>query len=212
MSFDPLAPHYTWMEKVLAGPRLQRCRVAWLEELAGCERILIGGVGHGRFLKRCAQRFPSARITSVDASAGMLQQARRRVVDAGVSLDRLDFIHASLPEWQPPAGEFDGIATHFFLDCFPPEELAQVIAALARGARPGARWLITDFTLPAGGWRRLRARAVHALMYAFFRPVTKIRARRATPPDAFLEHAGFTLQGRKTAEWGLLASDCWVRR
>ena len=26
MSFDRLAPHYTWMEAVLAGPRLQRCR------------------------------------------------------------------------------------------------------------------------------------------------------------------------------------------
>jgi ubiquinone/menaquinone biosynthesis C-methylase UbiE len=145
MSFDRLAPHYTWMEKVLAGSRLQRCRVAWLDALAGCERILIAGVGHGHFLQRCAQRFPVARITCIDASAGMLRQAERRARRAGVAMDQLEFIHASMPEWRPPPGEFDAVVTHFFLDCFPPGELDAVIHALAAGAKPAARWLVGDF-------------------------------------------------------------------
>ena len=212
MSFDRLAPHYTWMEAVLAGPRLQRCRVAWLNELEGCARILIVGEGHGHFLKRCAQRFPRARIMIVDASAGMLQRARRRAERAGIELARLEFVHASLPGWQPSAGEFDAIVTHFFLDCFPPEELAHVVNVLARAARPQARWLIADFAVPKRGWRKVRARLVHALMYTFFRRVTRIRARRVTPPDALLEQAGFRLRGRKTAEWGLLSTDFWERR
>jgi ubiquinone/menaquinone biosynthesis C-methylase UbiE len=210
MSFDILAPHYSWMEKVLAGPRLQRARTAHLDQLAGCERLLILGVGHGHFLRACAHRFPTAEIVSVDASAGMLAHAERRA-RAAPAPERLRFVHAALPAWRPPRGEFDAIATHFFLDCFPPDELAEVVAALAEGARPSARWLITDFAVPPRGWRRHRARAIHAAMYAFFRPVTRIRARRVTPPDDLLRTQGFTLAERRAAELGLIQSDLWIR-
>jgi ubiquinone/menaquinone biosynthesis C-methylase UbiE len=211
MSFDRLAPHYTWMEKVLAGSRLQRTRVAWIDALAGCETILIAGVGHGHFLRHCARRFPAARITSVDASREMLRQAERRVRRAGVNLSRLEFVHAALPQWQPPAAAFDAIVTHFFLDCFPPNELADVVAALTASARPNARWLLSDFAVPSHGLARQRAKAVHALMYGFFRRITKLPARRLTEPDALLANKGFALERRRTTEWGLLRSDLWMR-
>lgn len=210
MSFDLLAPHYTWMEKVLAGPRLQRCRVTWLDALAGCEDLLIVGVGHGHFLKRCAQRFPRARITSVDASAGMLRRARRHAEHVP-HVERLEFVHAALPDWPPPAGAYDAIVTHFFLDCFAGEELRVVIGQLAAAARPEAVWLLSDFAIPRGGFARQRARAVHALMYGFFRRVTRLRARRLTEPDPLLQAKGFRLAGRKPSEWGLLRADVWLR-
>ncbi|HVS53133.1 MAG TPA: class I SAM-dependent methyltransferase [Opitutaceae bacterium] len=211
MSFDLLAPHYTWLETVLAGPRLQRCRVAWLDELGGCRDILIAGVGHGHFLKRAAQRFPQSRLTCVDASAGMLRHAERRARAAGIDAQRLEFVHAALPAWRPARDRYDAIVTHFFLDCFPPEELREVVAALAGAARPAARWLLADFTVPPRGLARQRARAVHALMYTFFRRVAKLRARRVTEPDALLRAQGFALARRKTSEWGLLHSDLWLR-
>ena len=208
MSFERLAPHYTWLETVLAGSRLQRCRTTWVEKLAGCERILIAGVGHGHFLRTLARRFPSAHITSVDASAGMVARARRCAENRG---GRLEFVHASLPDWQPRASGYDAIVTHFFLDCFAPAQLADVVAVLAQAARPSARWLISDFSIPPHGWRRQRARAIHAAMYAFFRPVTGIHARRVTPPDDLLRAQGFELRQRKTHELGLLQSDFWSR-
>lgn len=208
MSFDRLAPHYTWMEKVLAGPRLQQCRVAWLEHLAGCEHLLIAGVGHGHFLQACAQRFPLANITCVDASARMLSFARRR---AEPQTRRIDFVHASLPEWLPSSATFDAVVTHFFLDCFEPARLHVVVDGLSRALRVNARWLLADFTLPRKGWRRQRARALHTAMYAFFRPVAGVRARRVTPPDSLLREQGFVLARRMTREWGLLHSDVWNR-
>jgi ubiquinone/menaquinone biosynthesis C-methylase UbiE len=211
VSFDRLAPHYTWMEAVLAGRRLQRCRVTWLEALTGCADILILGVGHGHFLQRCAQRLPDARIVSVDASAGMLAQARRRAEEAGIAMAQLSFVHARLPEWQPPANGFDAIVTHFFLDCFAPDELGMVIGSLAAAARPEARWLVSDFAVPSRGLARQRAKAVHALMYQFFRRVTRLPARRVTPPDPWLMEAGFRLTGRQSSEWGLLQADLWQR-
>ena len=210
MSFDLLAPHYTWMEKVLAGPRLQRCRVTWLDALAGCDDILIAGVGHGHFLKRCAQRFPRARITSVDASAGMLRRARRHT-ERVPHVERLAFVHAELPAWSPPVRAYDAIVTHFFLDCFAGQELRAVVHQLAVAARPEAVWLLSDFAIPRRGLARQRARAVHTLMYGFFRRVTRLHARRLTEPDPLLHADGFHLAGRKTSEWGLLRADVWRR-
>lgn len=211
MSFDRLAPHYTWMEKILAGSRLQRCRTRWLGELAGCERLLIAGVGHGHFLVSCARAYPRLAITSVDASAPMLSHARTRARRTAPNFERLEFVHAAFPAWQPPAARFDGIATHFFLDCFSPDELGAVVATLAQAARPSARWLLSDFTVPERGWARQRARAIHATMYAFFRPVAGVQARCVTPPDTLLRTHGFALARRKTAEWGLLHADLWTR-
>ena len=209
MSFDRLAPYYTWMEIVLAGRRLQRCRLAWLDALEGSADILIAGVGHGHFLAACVRRFPEARITSVDASAVMLRHARMRAEAAGAHMEQLEFVHAALPEWSPPARAFDAIATHFFLDCFAPPELPDVIGRLATAARSSAVWVVSDFRVPARGIARHRARAVHALMYGFFRRVTHIRARAVTDPDPLLLAAGFHLAGRKSAEWGLLQADHW---
>ena len=211
MSFDRLAPFYTGMEFVLAGTRLQRCRTAWIDALARCENILIAGVGHGHFLAAHTRRFPGARITCVDASAGMLDQARRRAQRAGAQMRTLDFIHAGLPEWTPPPHRFDAIVTHFFLDCFAPGELGRVVGALAAGAKQNAAWLVSDFAVPSEGFARHRARAVHALMYAFFRRLTHISARAVTPPDSLLQAEGFQLANRASVSWGLLHSDCWKR-
>jgi ubiquinone/menaquinone biosynthesis C-methylase UbiE len=207
MSFELLAPHYTWMEAVLAGRLLQRCRITWLEELAGCDRVLIAGVGHGHFLRALARRFPKCEIVSVDASAGML--ARACLGARGNS--RLQFVQAALPEWRPDPESFDAVVTHFFLDCFAPDELDAVVEALAHAAKSRAKWLITDFAIPPRGWKRHRARAIHTAMYSFFRPVAGVKAREVTPPDTLLRAQGFALSGRKNREWGLIQADLWTR-
>lgn len=211
MSFDRLAPHYNRLEAILAGPRLQRCRTAWLDELAGCGHLLVAGAGHGPELPEILHRHPRLRLTCVDASSGMLDVAKHRLRQAGADLKRLEFVHARFPGWVPPAGQCDALITHFFLDCFPPETLGVVVDNLTRAARPGARWLLADFTLPARGWPRHRARVVHALMYAFFRRFTSLPARRLTPPDSLLQARGFRLRRRKTFDCGLLHADLWRR-
>lgn len=210
MSFDTLAPHYGWMEDVLAGQKLRRCRAAWLDALADRQRLLIVGVGHGRVLREILPRFPHLRITALDASAPMLAAARK---NAGAHAHRIEFVHARLPDWQPePGGRFDAIVTNFFLDCFSPPLLPAVIRSLAGVATADARWLIADFCVPPRGWRRWRALAIHRLMYGFFRLFAALPARSLTTPDAFLSAEGFSLIGRRHFDWGLLQADCWQRR
>jgi hypothetical protein len=48
-------------------------------------------------------------------------------------------------------------------------------------------------------------------MYAFFRFVTRLPARKLTPPDNYLQAAGFRLRSRQQTDWGLLHSDWWER-
>ena len=62
MSFDLLAPHYRWMEWVLAGEKLQRCRTAWLEVLPAPARVLILGEGNGRFLEALMRQIGRAHV------------------------------------------------------------------------------------------------------------------------------------------------------
>lgn len=207
MSFDLLAPHYRWMEWLLAGEKLQRSRLTWLAEVRACRNVLLVGEGPGRFLQECLRQLPQAHITCVDASAGMLRAAQHACDSTDQS--RVTFIHAALPAWTPPPRQFDLIVTHFFFDCFPNPVLAQVIPRLATAATPDARWLVAEFHEPPSGWQRWRARAILKLAYAFFRIVTRLPARQLPLYEPTLVQHGFSLEQRRVTEWGLLTSDLW---
>jgi len=209
MSFDQIAPHYRWMEFVLAGRKLQGCRTEFLGRLNDAEKVLIVGEGNGRFLLECRRRLSQAHVTCVDASGRMLDLARARLRRGGLTDQRVEFLHADVLKWQPPGKAFDLIVTHFFLDCFRADQLREVVAKLATSARSGARWLLADFQVPVGRIARWRARIILWCMYSFFRAVTRLPAKELTTPDAFLIQAGFALEQRRLSEWGLLHSDLW---
>lgn len=207
MTFDRLAPHYDRLEALTAGARLQRARTHWLDELAGCRHVLSVGEGHGRFAAAFLARFPDTKLTCVEASPGMIAVARRRTQPWA---DRVQWVRAEALAWQP--GErYDAIVTCFFLDCFPPDTLASVIRHLADAAEDQAKWLVVDFALPESGPARWRARAVHVLMYAFFRFAVALPARRLARPDGLLAAKGFRRTQRREFEWGLVSAEVWTR-
>jgi ubiquinone/menaquinone biosynthesis C-methylase UbiE len=211
MSFDILAPHYRWMEFVLAGDKLQRCRTAFLNSIGEANKVLILGEGNGRFLLECRRKFPNAKITCVDASARMLALARERLMVQGMDCGQIDFVCADALTWAPSERGFDLIITHFFLDCFRREQLESLISKLAGAAAPQANWLLADFQTATGGLRRHRSRVILWAMYRFFRIVTRLPATALTAPDVFLERNGFELRERREGDWGLLHSDWWQR-
>jgi len=211
MSFDVLAPHYRWMEFLLAGEKLQRCRTAFLNQLAGAQDVLILGEGHGRFLVECRRRLPEARITCVDASKRMLQVTRARLERSEVGARGISFVHADVLAWDPGELRSDLLVTQFFLDCFRPDQLQEIVMRLARVARPNASWLLADFQSPPFGLSALRARLILKAMYIFFQAVTRLPAQTLASPDAFIRAAGFELRQRRVTEWGLLHSDHWIR-
>lgn len=210
MSFDCLAPHYRWMEIVLAGEKLQRCRVQFLSEVKTARSVLILGEGNGRFLSEFLRTNKSAAVTCVDASAAMLQQIQKRLAHVP-NLQRVRFVHVDALKMDLQ-GEYDLIVTHFFLDCFTPGQLGPLIRTIARASAPNAKWLISDFSEANRGLAKLRSRLILFVMYGFFRFVTKLPARKLTPADEFLQENGFVLQQRETWDWGLLHADLWYKK
>src|SRR5688572_6654772 len=204
MSFDTLAPYYRWMEFFLAGEKLQQCRTMFLGEICNARNILLLGEGHGRGLVECCRRFPLARITCVDSSRQMLATARRQLTKENLHENRIEFIHADVLTWPPTGNCYDLVVTNFFLDCFRPDQLEQVIAKVGKAAAPDAHWLIADFQLASTNLKRIRTRVILGMMYAFFRVVVRLPARQLTPPEPLLRKAGFILHKRIETEWGLL--------
>ena len=211
MSFDTLAPHYWRLETILAGGILQRCRTSFLAETATCRRALLLGEGPGRFLVALLRSNPWVEVTCVERSSRMIQEARWHVQQNGLDEARIKFEQRDALTWSPSSSMFDLVVTNFFLDCFRREELEHLVANVATSATDEASWLLADFRLPDRGWQRWRAKAVLGLMYGFFRCAAGLSASQLTPPDGFLEVAGFHRTERRLVNFGLAHADLWRR-
>ncbi len=211
MSFDRLAPHYHWLELAFAGGLMHRCRTAFLPRTRAARHALLVGEGTGRFLAELLRANPHVRVTCVEHSPAMIEQARRRLHTENLDPARVEFHAANALDWSPPAGQYDLLVTNFFLDCFRPAQLQDLVPRLARATAPGALWLLADFRVPPRGWRRLRAIVILAALYAGFKITTSLSASRLTPPDPLLAQAGFSLVERRLASFGLAHSDLWQR-
>jgi ubiquinone/menaquinone biosynthesis C-methylase UbiE len=207
MGFDPLARWFAPLERVAFGDGMQRAREAAtrlvVDEGADLERALFVGDGDGRGAQAFAAARPESELCLVDASRAFLARAEARLSARGV---RASYTRAELPHDALPAGPFDLLATHFFLDCFEGAELGAVIAALTAVAAPDARWIVADFHVPPEGWPRRRAQAWLGLLYPFFRATAGLHARRLEDPAPHLEAAGWRPVGRAVAQ------DLWLSR
>jgi ubiquinone/menaquinone biosynthesis C-methylase UbiE len=211
MNFDGIAPYYGLLESVTAGAAVHRCRTAFLPALEDARDILLLGEGNGRFLVELLRRWPNKRVTILDSSRRMMDLLQNRLRNESLATANIEFVNEDIRRWRPPKTAFDAIVTNFFLDCFSADELRVLISAIGRSARPEALWLVSDFTRPPQLLRSLRAAAILRMMYGFFRVTTHLSAHRLTPPDPFLEDAGFSLRERRKRNWGLLHSDIWIR-
>jgi hypothetical protein len=209
MSFDTLAPVYCAMEWLLAGGLLHRCRTAFLAQAAQARSALLLGEGPGRYLTELLRVNPSVQVACVDASRGMIAVAKRNLQSSGLSDRRVHFEYAGLADWNNSGPGYDLIATHFFLDCFGPEDLAVWVPKIAAAGRTGAFWVLSDFCVPLGGWRRIRARLILSLAYAFFRCATGLSARGLTPPQPYLEAAGLERLQCLRYHHDLLYAELW---
>ena len=210
MSFDRIAPFYRCLETIAFGNALQRARVCWIDKIPSLKRALIVGAGNGRFLCELARVHPKIGIDCIDGSERMLQLARSRLSrHQPESLARVCFLHCDIRNWSPKS-PYDLIVTHFFLDCFPEQELKEIIEKLSGAAAPGARWLIADFTLPGQGFARLHARLWLWILYVFFRASTGIAADRIVDPAASFAKNGFVRSLTKSSRLGMLKSDLYV--
>jgi ubiquinone/menaquinone biosynthesis C-methylase UbiE len=205
MNCDRIAPWYRLLEYGAFGRKLEQSRFAFLTESKGAKHALMLGEGDGRFLQGFLRLNRQATVDYVDSSAEMLSLAKGR---AAGDQDRVKFHHANALVWTPPRDDYDLIVTHFFLDCFPAQEIAELIHRIASHA-PRAEWIISDFHQPGSGFAATRAAAWLRLLYLFFRIATGLRTRSLADHRSAMQENGFRLERAITADAGLLVSELW---
>jgi SAM-dependent methyltransferase len=205
MTVGRLARWYRWIEYAAFGRALERRRFAFLHRLASAKRILVLGEGDGRSLARLLALAPRARLEVVEISPEMIALARQRTGNSA----RVNFFcqDARTANW--PAAQYDGIVTHFFLDCFVEEEAQRLIRQLVAALTPDGNWLVSEFAVPDKGWRRLHARIWIGTMYRFFGIATGLRARALPPIERLMREAGMHRTCQEQARAGLIASEIW---
>jgi SAM-dependent methyltransferase len=205
-NFNRLARLYRWMEYASFGPWLWWCRCAFAGELNGSRHGAILGDGDGRFTARLLAANPQIKIDAVDASHAMLRLLARR---AGPNADRVHAHCADVRAWRPRTGEYDLIATHFFLDCLTTDEVRELAKKMRAAAAPGARWVVSEFAEPANWYGRSIARPIVRLLYEAFGVLTGLRVRALPDYRQALREAGFALEKRRAWLGGLLVSELW---
>jgi ubiquinone/menaquinone biosynthesis C-methylase UbiE len=211
VNFDPLARPYRWLEYLSFGPCLSRCRSAQLKHLAGAQNALLLGDGDGRFLVRLLAANPTLAADVVDSSHSMLRILDRRVrhsIPQGHRRVRLH--HADALEWDP-SGTYDLVVSHFFLDCFSPQQLEQLFDRVIPHTRPGAQWVISEFAIPRNAFAAYLAGGLIALLYRAFGLLTGLPIRTLPDYAAALDRRGFVRTQDRRYLAGLLCSQVWSR-
>lgn len=205
VNFDLVARPYRWVEYTTFGPWLERCRCAQLAHLTGSHRALILGDGDGRFLAQLLSTCPNLTADVVDSSPAMLQILSRRIGHN----KRSCLHHADALEWNP-TGNYDLLISHFFLDCFFPDQLEQLLDRLLPHALPGAQWVISEFAIPRNAIAAYAARVIIALLYRSFGVLTGLRVRTLPDYTTLMLRRGLRLSGERRYLAGLLCSQIWT--
>ena len=211
MNCDRIAPLYVVGERLIFGHALDRCRNAQLSNLGRHEAALVCGDGDGRFLRSLVRSRAATNVDYVDVSGRMTALATRRIgQQSGGRGPDVEFFCADIRELQSPR-RYDLIATHFFLDCFGDDEIHDVIEAIASHAAGNATWLVSEFQIPQSGVARHAGSLVIGGLYAAFRLLTGLRARRLPAYRAALAACGFVCAADQSSLGGLLTSQLWRR-
>lgn len=143
--FDRLAPEWD-------GTRIDRTKlaplVAALESLPDAPlRVLDVGTGSGAAARLAAELFPAAQVTGIDASSGMVAEARRL---ASGERERYEVADASALPF--PEGSFDLVTQNNMIPFF--DELARVTATGGAVAVSYTRGAETPIWVPLERVRR----------------------------------------------------------
>ncbi len=115
--------------------------MAGLFELLGNEHVLDVACGTGHASLAVARLLPHGRVTAVDFSRGMLEQARKKAALSG--LDNIEFLERDMQNLGFPDGHFDAALCAFGI--FFVEDMDTQLSHIAAAVKPGGRIMISNF-------------------------------------------------------------------
>jgi len=218
--FDVHAPHYD-ENPFTKNTRVECDFLIEVMALSPEARVLDMGCGTGRHAVELARR--GFRVTGVDFSAGMLEEARRKADAAGVEVEwvKADARAFSGTDFDAAICLCEGAVGLIEHHEEPVAHDLEIFRAIGRALRPGAPFVMTALNAYAT-IRRMTDEAVQAgqfdpaTMISFYedefelpegKTPMKIRERLFIPPEmvAMLHHAGLRVEhiwGGTAGDWG----------
>ncbi|WP_051670213.1 class I SAM-dependent methyltransferase [Bryobacter aggregatus] len=207
MNANPIAVVYRFIEYLAFGTRLERCREKYLFVTTQARRILILGEGDGRFLQQLVAINPTGQIDVIESSEMMVQLAMGRL-----PVEAHSRVHFYQRDVLPiPDQHYDLVVTHFFLDCFEPQSVQRIIAAIETQLSPGALWLLSEFQQPPSGFRALHAQLWLRTMYLFFQKTTGLGIAALPPYATLLRAAGLRQIAVSDQFLSLITAQLWIK-
>jgi len=146
--FDSVATRYDLMNDLMS-LGVHRLWKRFTVDLAGIkpgDRVLDLAGGTGDLTQRFVERVGAeGRVVLADINANMLEEGRRRLVDAGI-VGNVDYLQVDAEQLPFPDNSFDCIAIAFGLRNITHKENA--LAAMWHALKPGGRVLILEFSKP----------------------------------------------------------------
>lgn len=195
------------MEYITFGRALERCRYYFLPAIYGARRVLSLGEGDGRFVTEFLQVNRTAHVEVVEESARMIQLTKERVRNIGLE-KQLRAIAMDVRDFEPDAGEYDLVVTHFFLDCLQEDEIVDLLERLRPYLSADCQWLVSEFSAGRSVWRK----SLIAGLYFVFRVSTHLQVRTLPEYARWLQRSGFELEKRQVFLGRLIYGELWKRR
>lgn len=171
-NFDRVAWCYDWLSFLVFGNALKHSQFLLLEQLDGCEKVLIIGGGTGWILPEILKRNDIQEIDYVESSLKMLEKARKQKLSPSL---KVNFIHGD--EQSIVSTEYyDAVLAFYFFDLFPKRKQEKLISIIVNSLNVGGKLLVADFYLSEKSpfWQKMLMK----LMYFFFRVTSDVEVAR----------------------------------
>ena len=182
-TYDRIAPLYDLLDAPYEFTWRGRLRARMFEGLRG--RILDAGVGTGRNIPHYPK---DGELVGIDASAGMLEQARRR---AGRLGSRVELRQADIMRMDFPDASFDAIVSTFVFCVLDDDQQLPALRELRRVCKPGGTIRLLDYTLSTRPLTKVLMRSLEQMSSRLF------SARYDVQTEDYVESAGLTTIDRR---------------
>lgn len=145
--FDHIAPAYDRLNRLMSlgiDRSWRRTALKWLRPHRPT-LVLDVATGTGDFAIQACRMLPSASLTGVDLSEGMMQVGRRKVEQAGLAA-RIDFQREDCEALTFSDASFDAVTVAFGIRNF--EHLDRGLREMCRVLRPGGHLVILELSTP----------------------------------------------------------------
>lgn len=191
-TFDRIAKYYNLLEILAFGKILYGIRLHLLTRTNSPNNILLIGEGTGHFLKYIVSCYPKSSITILDSSNRMIDIIRRynqTSIVQNITILKQDYLKYI------PRTKYDLIYTNFFLDCFKPTDVLEIVVKIKLMLNETGAWKDVDFTTPhkKNFFNHYYNKLILKVLYKSFRLFCKIESVSINDVDFDYQKFGFIL-------------------